>query len=246
MRQLSRRFSKILTKANSPDLLLLINLLMCVIGVWSFALIASEMQEGETQAFDAWAVKALRQPGNLAQPVGPGWLVEVARDITSFGGGALLIILSSIVVGFLCLKRNFRAAAFLFAVLIGGTLLDVSLKLWFARPRPTLVPRLTSFSSDSFPSGHSMLSTIAYLSIGVVLARMMEGRNAKIYFLAVGAGIAFAVGLSRIYLGVHYPTDVLAGWLAGLTWAIVCNLAAQHLQRRRDVEPPNVEQPRNN
>lgn len=240
MTRVLRRCFAMAPGVRRTELALLANFLGCVAGIWGFARIASEMQEGDTQAFDVWAVQALRQPGDLARPIGPAWLPEAARDITSLGGGSLLIILSGIVVGFLCLKRKLHAAVFLVIALVGGTLLDVFLKHWFARPRPSVVPRLTSFSSDSFPSGHSMLAAIAYLTIGVVLARLTEGRAAKVYFLTMGAGLALAVGLSRIYLGVHYPTDVLAGWMAGLSWAIVCDLLARYLQRSKVVESPKT------
>lgn len=237
--RLLQRCRGIMQALRKTELGLLVNLLTIVVSAWCFVRVASEMQQGKTQAFDVWALRALRQSGNLSQPIGPTWLPQVARDITSFGGGSVLIILSAITVGFLCLRRKFHAVALLVITLISGTLLDVSLKAWFGRARPTVVPRLTSFSSDSFPSGHSMLSAITYLTIGVILARLTEGRDSKIYFLTVGAGLAFAVGLSRVYLGVHYPTDVLAGWTAGIAWAILCDLVAQRLQRARLVEPPD-------
>ena len=196
------------------------------------------MQEGETQALDVWVVRSLRQPGDPTRPVGPDWLPDVARDVTALGGGSLLVILGGIVVGFLCLRREFHAVGFLLAALLGGTALDYALKAFYARPRPTVVPHLTSFGASSFPSGHSMLAAVAYLTMGAVLARLAQGRGAKGYFLTVGAALALLVGLSRVYLGVHYPTDVLAGWTLGLVWALVCSLVARRLQRARLVEPP--------
>ena len=225
-----------LFRGGAPETMTLLGLLAIAASAWGFAKLASEMQEGETQAFDVWVVRSLRQPGNPAQPIGPVWLPEIARDITALGGGSLLIIISGIVVGFLCLRRKFHAVYFLLASLIGGTLLDYGLKAFYARPRPTVVPHLTTFDSASFPSGHSMLSAVAYLTLGVVLARLAQGRDAKIYFLTVGAGLAFLVGLSRIYLGVHYPTDVLGGWTLGLLWALLCSLVARHLQHARMIE----------
>lgn len=238
MNAFSQKLSVLLSRHGALETRTLLSLLAIVGGTWGFLKLASEVQEGDTHAFDVWAVRSLRQPGNTLQPIGPTWLPEIARDITALGGGSLLIIFCGIVVGFLCLRRKFRAVWFLLASLLGGTSLDYSLKAFYARPRPSVVLHLTAFDSASFPSGHSMLAAIAYLTLGVVLARLAEGRGARIYFLTVGSMLAFLVGVSRVYLGVHYPTDVLAGWTLGLVWALVCSLVARNLQRTRIVEPP--------
>lgn len=127
--------------------------------------------------------------------------------------------------------------AFMLAAIIGGVVVSTLLKSLFDRPRPDLVPHLSHVYTSSFPSGHSMLSAIVYLTLGSLLAAVMPSRKLKVYVLAVAIIVTVVVGASRVYLGVHYPTDVLAGWLAGLVWALLCWLIARWLQRRGKVEP---------
>ncbi len=120
----------------------------------------------------------------------------------------------------------------------GGGLLNEVLKWWFARKRPEIVPHLVSVGSASFPSGHSMLALVTYLTLGALLARFASRRRSRTYCIVVSLLLALLVGLSRVYLGVHYPTDVLAGWSAGLAWALPCWLVARYLQYRGSVKPP--------
>lgn len=216
----------------------LLALLGVVLGAWAFLGLGSEMREGETQAFDVWALHSLRRPETPAMPVGPAWLPEVARDVTALGGVSVLTGASFAVAGFLLLRRSHHAVVFLAVSLLGGAWLSTLLKGFYHRPRPSAVPHLTTFDAASFPSGHSMLSAVAYLTLGVVLARLAGDRASRIYFLSVALALTVAVGASRVYLGVHYPTDVLAGWAAGIVWALACSLAARYLQRRGAVEPP--------
>jgi undecaprenyl-diphosphatase len=100
------------------------------------------------------------------------------------------------------------------------------------RPRPDVVPPLQTVYESSFPSGHAMNSAIIYLTLGAMLMRIARGRVAKGYCMALAVLATFVVGVSRVYLGVHYPTDVLAGWIVGLAWASVCWL----VERRVDVQ----------
>jgi undecaprenyl-diphosphatase len=152
------------------------------------------------------------------------------------GGYPVLTLLVAAVVGYQLMARHYWAALLVLAATLGGLLLSNLLKGIYARPRPDLVPHLTYVSSPSFPSGHAMLSAIVYLTLGAMLARLVEGLWAKLYFVAIAIVLAVLVGISRVYLGVHYPTDVLAGWSAGLGWAVLCWLAARQLQRRGMVE----------
>jgi undecaprenyl-diphosphatase len=128
-------------------------------------------------------------------------------------------------------------AAFAAASVIGGAILSNLLKDFFQRPRPEIVPHLAYAANTSFPSGHSMMSAVTYLTLAALLARSQERRRIKAYFLLLAVLITFLVGVSRIYLGVHWPTDVLAGWTAGTTWALLCWLVARSLQRRKALEP---------
>src|SRR5207245_2521008 len=121
----------------------------------------------------------------------------------------------------------------------GGGALSAGLKWWFGRKRPEIVPHLVNVGSASFPSGHSMLALVTYLTLGALLARFVARRRSRTYCVAVSLLLALLVGLSRVYLGVHYPTDVLAGWSAGLAWALPCWLVARYLQYRGKVKPPS-------
>jgi len=160
------------------------------------------------------------------------------RDLTALGSNVVLLIVTGAVAGFLAARRQSHALALVVVSTAGGFFLAQALKLVFARPRPDLVPHLAVVYSSSFPSGHSMFSAVVYLTLGALLSQLVEERTLKAYFLGVACFLTFLVGLSRVYLGVHYPTDVLAGWAAGLAWALMCWMAASYLQRRGAVEPP--------
>ena len=213
--------------------------LISVILIAGAALLFSELVEmvqGEPHAFDRWVLLALRNPGDLSDPIGPAWLELVYRDITSLGGAAVLTLMTAIVVGFLLVDKKRAAAWLVLASIAGGTLLSVILKLVFARPRPDVVPHLVAVSSASFPSGHAMLSAVVYLTLGALLSRVEGPPRVKIYVLSIAVLLTLLIGTSRVYLGVHWPTDVLAGWCAGAAWATLCWRIALALQRRGEVE----------
>jgi undecaprenyl-diphosphatase len=158
--------------------------------------------------------------------------------VTALGSGTNLTIVTGILVGFLCLNRRFRATGFLLSSLGSGLPLCQSLKGLFARRRPTAVPHLVDFDPASFPSGHSMGAALVYLTLGSIISRQVSGLRAKTYFLSVALVLAVIVGISRVYLGVHYPSDVLAGWAAGSLWSGLCAQVARWLQHQGSVEPP--------
>ncbi len=218
------------------ELVVLLGGLVVVAGTWGFIALADVVSEGRTQGFDERLLRSLRRPDNPAQPVGPGWMGEVARDLTALGGVAVLLSVTVAVAGFLYLDRKFAAMGFLLAAVGGGLVLSSLLKACFARPRPDVVPYLSQIYTTSFPSGHSMMSAVVYLTLGAVLARMVRRPRLKFYFLAIALLLTGLVGCSRVYMGVHYPTDVLAGWTAGLVWATLCWLLARCLQRRGKIE----------
>lgn len=218
----------------------LIGALLVVAAIWAFAALAGEVREGDTRAFDEWVLKALRDPADPSRPIGPWWLEEAARDVTALGSVTVLALVIASVLGFLLIQRRTAAMWLILASTLGGALLTSELKELFGRERPSVVPHLTRVLSASFPSGHAMLSAVVYLTLGVLLARVEPRFRVRAYLISVALGVTFLVGLSRIYLGVHYPTDVLAGWTAGLAWALLCWLVARALQRRGAVEgnPP--------
>ncbi len=204
-----------------------------------FGMIAAEVMEGDTGTFDRVVLLALRNPADLSDPIGPAWVEEMARDITSLGSVAVLVLVSAAVIGFLGLIRK-RAAALLVLVSVGGgALLSTLLKLGFARPRPELVPHAVQVYTTSFPSGHAMLSAVTYLTLGALLTRVQLRRRVKTYLLTLAVILTLLIGLSRIYLGVHWPTDVLAGWCVGAAWAMLCWLVTLWLQHRGQMEPPD-------
>jgi undecaprenyl-diphosphatase len=192
--------------------------------------------EGEPRHVDTSVLRALREPGDPADPVGPRWLEEAARDVTALGGYAVLTLLVASVVGYQLMARHYHAALLVLVATLGGLLLSHLLKGLYDRPRPDLVPHLVHVSTASFPSGHAMNSAVVYLTLGALLARLVEGRWVRVYFVAVAVVLTLLVGTSRVYLGVHYPTDVVAGWAAGVGWAVACWLVARRLQRRGAVE----------
>jgi undecaprenyl-diphosphatase len=201
-----------------------------------FIKLADEVHEGETQAFDHWAVQVLRSPENPADPIGPPWVEEMGRDATALGGVAWLTFTTLVVTIFLVLVQKHRMALFMLGAAMSGALVSSLLKYMYERPRPNVVPHLSRVYTSSFPSGHSMLSAIVYLTLGSLLAAVMPNPKLKVYVLSVAMMLTLFVGASRVYLGVHYPTDVLAGWLAGLVWALICWLIARWLQVHGQVE----------
>lgn len=237
-----RRTLSLLNWIGRNQLLLLLGLALVTGGIWGFVELADEVMEGETHAIDQSILLAMRNPSDLADPLGPGWLEEMGRDLTALGGIAVLIIISCASAGYLLLSRHYRATVFVTAVLIGGWAISTALKSGFDRPRPDLVPHGSIVYTASFPSGHSMMAAVTYLTLGVMLARVQPGRRLKAYLLLLAVVLTVLVGISRVYLGVHWPTDVLAGWTVGAVWASLCWLLAGWLQRRGRVEPAAQEE----
>jgi undecaprenyl-diphosphatase len=203
-----------------------------VVSLLLFAQLADLVLEGETQHFDERAIRALRRADDPSTPIGPAWLLSAALDITSLGGATVLGLVVLTVVGFLMLQGMRRTAAFVFVASFGGSFLNHALKLFFQRTRPDVVPHLREVMSLSFPSGHAMTSAAVYLTLGALLMRIAERRVTKIYCMTVAMFVTLIVGVSRVYLGVHYPTDVLAGWLIGFSWAVLCWLLERLVERR--------------
>jgi undecaprenyl-diphosphatase len=179
---------------------------------------------------------AMRVAGDTTDPIGPKWLEELARDVTALGSIGLIGFLTLSSAGFLALQRKSHTALYLVLAVTTGVVASFVLKAVFARPRPDLVAQGQAVYTSSFPSSHSMLSAVAFLTLGALLAGTLESRRLKAYLLGLAALLAAAVGISRVYLGVHWPTDVLAGWTAGAAWALACWMIAHRLRQRGAVE----------
>ena len=208
---------------------LLVGLAGCVL-LLVFLMLASEVMEGDTLAMDTRIVRALRSADDPSRPIGPPWMTGVLEDLTALGGPTVtwLVILS--VTGYLLLETKYRDALVVFVTSASGDLVNHAIKDVFSRPRPTVVPHLRDAFASSFPSGHSMESAIVYLTLAAVVMRIVKGRITKAYCFGLAILITFLVGVSRVFLGVHYPTDVIGGWIIGLFWASLCWLVAQHYE----------------
>ena len=214
-------------------------LLLCYI----FTELADEITDGDTQKFDERVLIALRLPDDLATPIGPAWFKGVMLDITALGGPIVLGIFSAVMIGLLFIEGQRRVAWLSVLAIGGGTSMSFVLKNIFERARPSVVPHLREVTNTSFPSGHAMSAAIVYLTIGVMFAKAMRGKWAKAYCMFWGAMLAFMVGSSRIFLGVHYPSDVLGGWIAGLSWASMCWIASQFVPSSQLTTEPDENMP---
>jgi len=212
-------------------------------GLWAFIELSEEVLEGETHAIDTAILVALRTPGDLSDPLGPGWLEEMVRDFTALGGTGVLTLLTLAVVGFLLVAKAPRTALAVALAIGGGILLSTLLKSGFDRPRPELVPHGSMVYTASFPSGHSMMAATVYLTLAALVSRILRRRRLRVYIVATAVVLTLLVGVSRVYLGVHWPTDVLAGWTVGAIWALGASVLMLRLQIGRAVEGPRATQP---
>jgi undecaprenyl-diphosphatase len=219
---------------------ILIAILVAVLGIWGFIELADEVMEGSTGRFDRWMVRQMRTADDASDPIGPRWLSEMGRDITALGGTGVLTLWIVGGAGFLAIHRAYRRMTFLVISTLTGIAASFLLKRFFDRPRPDAVPHLSDVYTSSFPSGHSMMSALVYLTLAALIAPVLKRFRLRVYILMVALLLTFLVGVSRVYMGVHYPTDVLAGWAAGLVWASICWVIARSIPMR-DVPP--VSQP---
>ena len=224
---------------------LLIGLGACVL-LFVFLALAGEVLEGDTLAFDTRILRAFRKADDPSTPIGPAWVGSTLLDLTALGGPTVLTLVVLSIIGFMLLQRRYWTALFIFVTSTTGEVVGYAMKSVFMRARPTVVAHLREAYSTSFPSGHAMQSAIVYLTLGALLMRIAEGRLTKIYCLTVAMILTFLVGVSRVYLGVHYPTDVLGGWIVGMVWASVCWLAAQHFEVRAALKAERQKAERDN
>jgi undecaprenyl-diphosphatase len=196
-----------------------------------FAWIADEMIEGETRAFDR---AILGWMGSHGSPEA----TDLALNITALGSGVITVLMVLVATSFLWASRHRWSAGLLLLAVLGSGLVNMVLKTGFSRPRPDIFPwRAPYAGQSSFPSGHSMNAMVVYATLAYLVVRLEPRRRLRVMTTVRAVGLIGAVGTSRVYLGVHYPSDVLAGFAAGLVWAAFCAVSFEALRLLRHREP---------
>jgi undecaprenyl-diphosphatase len=226
-----RDFQRLLASARG-ELGAVAALLIAAGGLLAFLHVSEEVAEGDTRAFDLAVLKALRLPGDPNSLIGPKWLHLAATDVTSLGSVTVLGLIVLLAVVFLASLKRWSEALVVLVGAGGGVAISQGLKQLFGRERPDLVYRAVEAANPSFPSGHAMLSAVVFLTLGALAARFSDLKRIKVLALSSGVLLSLLVGASRIYLGVHWTTDVLGGWSLGAVWAMACWLAAWAWERR--------------
>ncbi len=221
-----------LKHAGFTELKILLVLILVVAGSWIFIQLAGSVNKGSSDNFDRLAIELIGKSNTI---INQQWLNMVMEDLTALGSGTVILLLTIAVSGYYLFHKDYKAFWLILIAVAGGIILSFTLKEIFARERPSQIISLISVDSYSFPSGHSMMSAVIYLSLAALIARIQPTRRIKIYVLSLALVLTFLIGISRIYLGVHYPTDVLAGWSIGLVWALLCWLAAYFANRIKGV-----------
>lgn len=201
--------------------------------LYAFLSIADEIGDERIAAFDRGLLLAFRNPADPADPLGPPWLEEAVAEITTLGGYPVLVLLVGAVIGFLLVSRRFGPALFVLLAVVSGTMLSHLLKLVYDRPRPDLVDHLVATHTASFPSGHATMSAVVYLTLAAMIVRLVDSLAVRVYVVLAAVLIAALVGISRVYLGVHWPSDVAAGWALGAAWASLSWLVVTALRAWR-------------
>jgi undecaprenyl-diphosphatase len=232
---LMTRIPKFVAWISGHEQAVLIGWLLIVAGTWGFWEVSSLVAGGETQAFDERVVRLFRHPTHPEDTIGPRWLAQAAREITALGSYSALLLIIAISALFLAAAEQRIALRTLLGASFTGYALMLLLKHSFERPRPTVVPHLTDFHSSSFPSGHALMSVVIYVTLGFQLLRIIDHQRLRVAIIVTVVLLTTLIGVSRVFLGVHFPTDVLAGWTAGLVWSLVWLIGARRWQKRHDL-----------
>ncbi|WP_241557131.1 phosphatase PAP2 family protein [Croceibacterium ferulae] len=193
------------------------------------------LAHGAQFGFDRAILLALRTPDDLAVPAGPGWLRQVMVDVTALGGRTVLTIAVLLAVGFLlAIRRPFSAALVAAGTVSGSVAVQIGKRL-VGRERPALIDHLVEVGSASFPSAHAANSAIIYLTLALTIMQIIPRPSVRWYLSGATIALVLLIGTSRVYLGVHWPSDVLAGWAAGALWALAWWAFGSWLRLRRTI-----------
>lgn len=233
-----------LRKLEFHQIVVLLVLAVAALSVLAFIELAEEVNAEETRMVEERIIRLFRDPEDPSRLVGPSFMLKAVRDITALGGETVITLVVAFVTGYLVLGRRYRTLTLVLIATLGGLLLMVVFKNLFVRVRPDVVPALMEETTFSFPSGHSVMSAVVYLTLGSILAATHRAFRMRIFIFACALLVAMLVGVSRVMLGVHYPLDVLAGWSLGLGWASLCWFGALVVKYGRGVLPrPRREEP---
>lgn len=220
-------------------LFLLIGATLAIAGTWGFAQLARHVSAGKTQSFDEAFLQWIGS--HRADTV-----TAVMLDITALGTSSVVMMIVAIAALFLWLNQHRQSALLLIFTTFGGIILNNLLKLGFARPRPDVITWVTQAKLSSFPSGHAMSATIVYGTVAYLAARLQRTHASRVAVMATALVVIFLIAISRLYLGVHYPSDVLAGIVVGIAWVGFCMAALEAVQlyaRRNAPELLRTEHP---
>jgi len=198
--------------------------------VFVFAVLAFVISNSNLEGVECDFLFSLRDATEPAVLNGPGWLSYFMLNVTALGGWPLMTVFSALLAFAFALARRWSFLFILLAVVTGESVITGLLKDLFARARPDVVPHLIYASSSSFPSGHAASAAAVYFTAGLALANMATRKALRLYIFAASLSIVFLIGISRVYLGVHYPSDVIAGWCVGAAWASIVWLVAWRIE----------------
>jgi undecaprenyl-diphosphatase len=218
--------------ATMAEARVLVAVAMFAFGLWALLRLGGEMHEGETLAFDRALMTALRVSGRPHEPIGPAWVPDTLRDVTALGSTVIIAVTTTAASAALLYRGRWRRALVLIAVVVMAAASDELLKAFYDRPRPDFAIVGLYIRSPSFPSGHSTASAALWLTLAMIAASFETRTGAKVFWFALAIGAVMAVGFSRVYLGAHWPTDVLAGWILGAVWALIGWIALNLLSPR--------------
>ena len=226
-----RQLFRAVTGHRIESRLLLVFLISAVLA-FGLGKLAGEVLEGDSFALDRLILQSLRVTTDPALPIAPSWFTTAMMDFTALGGVTVLTLVTLFAAGYLLALHEGRMAVFVTASVALGAGATTILKQLFSRVRPELVPHLVPVDTASFPSGHAMNSALVYLTLAMLVARTQQDRALSVYLVGSAVVTTLIVGVSRVYLGVHWPSDVVAGWGVGGLWAVLSTLTFKRLQVR--------------